>query len=322
MSQSRTTQSRTTQSRTTLPSWLMSLLLHLLLLLALGLTLRLAPPRGVAAQRTAEVGIVLKHHDGAESFYESDDDIGGDGTGATVVVAPSNLEQLLNESQPTDPTDVLPSSFAVIGPGALADGGVSTAQGADQSPQGIGRSIGGKATTGVFGIEDQGYKFVYVFDRSASMFGSGRNALQRAKDQLLTSLKSLEKTHQFQIIFYNERPERFNPSGNPNKLCFATERNKVLAAKFVAGIVADGSTEHEAALVAAIKLQPDVIFFLTDADQPKLGRHALDKIRRMAGGITIHAIEFGFGPQNDVNNFLVQIARENGGKHKYVDISR
>jgi len=310
------------QSRATLPSWMISLLLHLLLVLLLGVTLRLAPPQGVAAQRTAEVGIVLKHQDGEEQFYESEATTNGEVASTTAQAATTSREQLLNEPQPTDPSTALPRSLAVIGPSGLADGGVSTAADAADGPSGTGRSIGGKATTGVFGIQDEGYKFVYVFDRSASMGGSGRNALSQSKAQLLASLKSLEKTHQFQIIFYNERPERFSPSGNPDKLCFASERNKTLAAKFVAGIVADGATEHEAALVAAIKLQPDVIFFLTDADQPVLGRSALDKIHRMAGGITIHAIEFGFGTQTDPNNFLVKLARENGGKHAYVAISR
>lgn len=93
-----------------------------------------------------------------------------------------------------------------------------------------------------------------------------------------------------------------------------------MALKFIRGITADGSTEHEVALVAAVKLQPDVIFFLTDADEPKLWPRQLEKIRRMAAGITIHAIEFGFGPQTDSNNFLVRLARDNGGKHGYVNI--
>jgi hypothetical protein len=72
----------------------------------------------------------------------------------------------------------------------------------------------------------------------------------------------------------------------------------------------------------AIRLNPDVIFFLTDADEPRLNSQQLQRIARRAGGITINAIEFGYGPQADANNFLVRLARQNGGQHAYVDISR
>ena len=72
----------------------------------------------------------------------------------------------------------------------------------------------------------------------------------------------------------------------------------------------------------AITLHPDVLFFLTDADQPVLSTGQLYEIRRRAAGITIHAIELGFGPQGDSNNFLVKLARQNGGEHVYVDVSK
>ena len=308
--------------RATLPSWLISLLLHAVLIVVLGLTLRLAPPQGAMAERTAEVGIVLKHSEGPSEYFEHEDEAGGaDSPAAAANAAPAPAE-LFAEQPPAGAADALPSPLAVIGPGVLEQGGVGTAVGADQGPRGRGRGIGGKARTSVFGIEGEGYKFAYVFDRSGSMGGSGRNALQAAKAQLIASLKSLENTHQFQIIFYNDRPWRFNPTGHPNKMFFATEQNKALAAKFIGSITADGATRHEDALLMAIAMQPDVIFFLTDADEPKLWPPQLAKIKRRAAGITINTIEFGFGPQSDANNFLVQLARLNGGRHAYVDISK
>ena len=32
--------------------------------------------------------------------------------------------------------------------------------------------------------------------------------------------------------------------------------------------------------------------------------------------------EFGYGPQTDEDNFLVRLARQNGGQHQYVDVSQ
>lgn len=185
----------------------------------------------------------------------------------------------------------------------------------------IAPSEGGKAHTSLFGVVGEGYKFVYVFDRSGSMGGSGRNSLRAVKAELLQSLKMLDTVHQFQIIFYNERPVLFNPTGTPGRLAFATEANKQRAIRFIDSIVSDGGTNHEDALKLAIRLQPDVIFFLTDADDPKLSAAQLAKIRDMAAGIVISAIEFGPGPKPEGASFLAELAHQNAGGYAYVDIS-
>jgi len=178
----------------------------------------------------------------------------------------------------------------------------------------------GKARVTLFGLSGEGYKFAYVIDRSASMGGSGAEALKVVKAELLESLKSLDAVHQFEIIFYNEKPVIFNPSGMRGRLAFGTEENKERAARRIRSIAADGNTRHDDALKEAIRLRPDVIFFLTDGDDPKLTRSDLDRIRQMAGGITIHAVEFGTGRKPAGKSFLAVLAEENGGKHTYVDI--
>jgi hypothetical protein len=191
--------------------------------------------------------------------------------------------------------------------------------------EGLGFSIapreGGKARTGLFGVMGEGYKFVYVLDRSGSMGGSGENALRAVKTELVESLKNLDSVHQFQIIFYNHRPVVFNPTGVPGRLAFATNQNKERAERFLDSISAEGGTNHEDALRMAIRMQPDVIFFLTDADEPRLTPDELAKIRHMAAGIVINGIEFGDGPKPAEESFIAQLARQNGGGYVYVDIS-
>ena len=203
--------------------------------------------------------------------------------------------------------------------------GIARGEEPQDSLQGLGFSVapkeGGKARTSFFGLIGEGYKFVYVFDRSGSMGGSGRNSLRTVKAELLQSLKNLDTVHQFQIIFYNERPVLFNPTGTPGRLAFATESNKQRAIRFIDSVAADGGTDHEEALKLAIRLQPDVIFFLTDADDPKLSPAQLAKIRDLAAGIIINAIEFGPGPKPPGGSFLADLARQNGGGYAYVDVS-
>ena len=179
----------------------------------------------------------------------------------------------------------------------------------------------GRARTSVFGATGVGYKFVYVFDRSSSMAVDHGRPLKAVKAELLASLKDLDSVHQFQIVFYNEKPTVFNPGGS-GRLAFANQANKDRAERFIDRITADGNTQHDTALKLAIRLRPDVIFFLTDGDDPKLSRSQLDQIQRMASGIAIHAIEFGQGPKPAAKSFLATLAEDNGGQYVYVDLAK
>jgi hypothetical protein len=191
---------------------------------------------------------------------------------------------------------------------------------------GLGFSVsskgGGKARTGMFGLTGEGYKFVYVFDRSGSMGGDGSASLKAVKAELLASLKNLDTVHQFQIIFYNQRPVLFNPGGTPGKLAFATEQNKRAVERFLNSIEANGGTDHEAALRMAAAMKPDVIFFLTDGDDPKLTPQQMDKIRDWMGGIHINIIEFGPAEQPEKDSFLKELARRVGGEYRYLDAAK
>jgi hypothetical protein len=308
--------------RPELPSWLMSLILHLVIFLLLGLTLRIAPRPGTATERTAEVGIALKFQEGDREYYQTGADAGGQQAAATESgQSGPELADLLSEKPPVDPSGALPTGINVIGPAPLGGGGVTSASGMTEGHGPRSGSPGGPGKTTLFGIEAEAWKFVYVFDRSDSMDWFGGRPLKAAKAQLLASLDSLDSVHQFQIIFYNERPEIFNPTGRQSKLAFATEQNKRNADKFIRGITATGGTNHVDALKQALALGPDVIFFLTDADTPRLAAPQLHEIHRRAAGTVIHTIEFGMGQQDDPNNFLVKLARENDGQHVYKDIS-
>ena len=83
-------------------------------------------------------------------------------------------------------------------------------------------------------------------------------------------------------------------------------------------MAAFGGTEHESALKLALKMAPDVIFFLTDADDPVLSPKQLAKIRHMAAGIVINTVEFGPGPKPAGPSFIADLARQNGGGYVYV----
>lgn len=311
------------RGRFALPAWSLSVVIHMLLVIVLGLTIQLVPS-GAAVIPNREVGIVLKQYDrdGEEYFTDGqdqeliEDPFDSDSQSDAVNTALAERPSTINSNS------VLPTDLPLIGVGSDAGGGpignaASMAEGAGRRRN----PAGGKASASVFGVPGEGYSFVYVFDRSTSMGGPGYSPLEAAKAELLESLDSLAETHEFQIIFYNQNPSIFNPSGR-GRLSLADERSKDTARRFVGGITAAGSTNHEAALKAALNLRPDVIFFLTDAEEPQLSQYQLSRIKRLNSGASICAIEFGAGPEPSGDNFLKQLARDNGGRHGYVDITR
>jgi hypothetical protein len=125
------------------------------------------------------------------------------------------------------------------------------------------------------------------------------------------------------VIFFNQQMRHFDLSGGGKRVAFATDRNKKFAERFVGGITADGGTDRYPALRTAMQMHPDVVFFLTDADDPMPVselREVADLNRRL--GVTISTIEFGRGPAKQSKNFLTELARITGGQYGYVDVTQ
>jgi hypothetical protein len=305
------------------PSWLISVMLHTILLVALGLTIH-AAPRGVQTEAVREVGIAIKRvNEAGEQYFESE------GDEPAVAPAPAEaaggtsgpLSDVVNDRPPVDLKDVLPKLHEGIGAGAMDTGANPSAMGLTQGAAGSSQLKPGFARTKVYGIAGEGQKFVYVFDRSASMGDGGNGVLNSAKAELLASIDQLGPTQMFQIVFYNEKPTIFPLGGSHGKLVFGTDINKRAAKNFVGGIVADGGTNHLAAIEVALRLDADVIYFLTDADQPGLSPGQMLRIRDRNDHAVLHCIEFGIGAKSSTN-FLQTLAQQSGGQYVYFDLAR
>ena len=183
------------------------------------------------------------------------------------------------------------------------------------------RPFGGKVTTEVFGVKGTGSRFVYVFDRSASMEDLGGKPLRAAKRQLLESLDSLGELHQFQIIFYNNDTKMFRGDRGAANLAFANELNKSRAQRFVTSIRGEGGTDHVSALKLALSLGPDVVFLLTDAEGGFTTADLIDIGGWNRSGAVINAIQFGIGNgRGNTENSLRAVARESRGQYIYKDV--
>lgn len=304
-----------------IPSWAISIVLHALGLVLLGWFLKPDDrTRGIVVEEGArEAGIVLKKISNDHTYYEDGAESAESATEVATNPSESDTSSVLPSKHVYDADpNVLPAKQAAIGAGPESGGGLPSAKelttGAPR-PQSGGQ--GAYAKVNIYGAEAEGSKFVFVFDRSTSMDGE---PLASAKRELIQGIEGLKPTHQFHIIFFNQDPRSFE-LGAGGRLPFADDQTKKLAEKFVGGITAAGGTNRMAALSLALKTKPDVIFFLTDVDDP-LSATDVDSIFRNNGGITsINTIEFGYGANPGGANFLTRMAAQNNGKYVYVDTS-
>ena len=103
-------------------------------------------------------------------------------------------------------------------------------------------------------------------------------------------------------------------------LMAATASNKVRVRTQLATIMPDGGTNHMEALREALKLKPEVIFFLTDADM--MSNNNVNEILAEVGSTRIQAVEFGLGTPLEQRTPLGRLATTTGGRYLYIDVSR
>jgi len=238
------------------------------------------------------------------------------GPGASIDTPLNNLRKPPVESTGTNSEEPRDSKPPV---NDKSDGLASATRGG-----GSGRGGGPRGSYGTapfFGIWDAGARFVYVIDCSGSMFSY--NSMQAAKNELLSSLASLRRSQQFQIIFYNLDQRWMKAPGKTDFQYFpASESNRRLAAQFVAEVQPDGGTLHLPALTLALRLHPDVIFFLTDAGEPAMKPEEMEEIQRLNGGRSrIHCVQFGMH-DNEAADFLRKLASQNNGDYAYQNVKR
>ncbi len=168
----------------------------------------------------------------------------------------------------------------------------------------------GQAATEFFGIGGYGQKFVYVVDCSGSMSESGK--FERAVYELLQSIEQLNDDQEYFIIFYNHLSYPMDEPG----LVPANEKQFEKTREWVSFVRPQGGTVPQPALLAALKMKPDAIFFLSDGlFDPGTGRDVRIRNRGKARRIPIHTIAF---VNREAEGLMRTIARNSGGKYRFV----
>ena len=316
----------------TTPALLFSVLLHVLLLLIIGLMYsQTSSGTGGTTDRPAGIALVHRMPD-RDRYVDASESNPTSETEATASAEQeaSNTASAAPPAEMTPPIDLAGVLEAMVStPSPVSGSGLAgeTALTGDAFGSQAGKKTtasGNESTAMMFGVSGTGTEFVYVMDRSDSMNGFNGRPLRAAKSELIRSLRSLSDRQRFQIIFYNDKPSPFRPSGMGFQMVPGESSIVTVAEQYVKSVNAFGGTEHQSALHLALRMAPDVIFFLTDASIPRLSSSELAEIRRRAtqNGTTIHAIEFGTDAAPPMGSFLVDLAKQNNGSYQYVDVQK
>jgi hypothetical protein len=328
-----------------LPSWLLSVVVHGLLYLLLMAFIRPVAPRGAGEGEFRTIGITTRadpaesasgtdHSDSPPTTSSENQEISSAAAPGEVVEPPPVEDQPpipldIPRRQTTDTGTTAPDVAAPVPTAGVGARELTRPRGSANPRKSAGGSSGGSGPTGpasvsFFGGGGQpGTRFAFVLDASASMYEN--NSIQVAKTELQASLLQVEEEQEFQIIFYNEDLHSMPTTGQRTSMFRGTEANRNRAAQHIRSVQPSGGTRHKEALLEALRLKPDVIFFLTDAGEPWMTAADLGDIRkRNSGRCRICVVEFGKGsPLSNTDSYWTKrLARENDGTYSYHDVNQ
>jgi von Willebrand factor type A domain len=176
----------------------------------------------------------------------------------------------------------------------------------------LGDAVGGPPSyaTQFFGIGGSGHSFVYVVDCSNSMREEGK--FERARYELLSSIEHLTPEQSFFVIFYNDGSYPMDADEPVPATADQVDRLR----RWVSYIEPGGGTNPLPALLMALRLKPDAIFFLSDGlFDPGAIQAVRSANRSRSGRIPIHTISF---VNYESQGLMRTIARNAGGEFRFV----
>lgn len=272
-----------------------SLMFHLLLLLVLAALL--IPVRSVGSGTSIDGGIGTDGGDGGDLLDSVTIGSPDPGTGR-------DIEKSLSPN--------VEGASAVEGAMAGSSGsGSGTGKGSFDAIASLGAAGGGSGKgVGFFGTRARADSVVFVVDMSGSMEG---HRFDRAVEELSHSLSLLQPSQKFFIFFYNGATFPLFEQRVP-KLLPATTGNRARATKWIHAFHPEGDTAPEDAIEKALKLRPQVIYFLTDGEIPDTTRSTARRFNSDRK-VVIHTIAFEYEGGAEQ---LRGIAADSRGKYRFV----
>ena len=296
-----------------MPSWLVSFIVHLTLLLVLATCTLVAHHDGpiflefsqtpVSNEPSVmEVSIEEPASEDPFESLESDDALVMD-----LDLPPVDLQEHAKLPEMFDEID----AFDVSGLPEFSSEPVVVKKAASQK---------GNESTEFFGTPSYGSDFVFVIDCSDSM--SREYRWERAVKELVATLEQLDKKQKFLVMLYNTQSYMMFGAPDDQKLIAATEANKRRIKTWLNSARPFSGTRPAKSMQLALRKKPDAIYFLSDGelrDDTMFGLRTWNVARKDPDGIKrltpIHTILLGsnFGRQT-----MKTIADENNGIFTHV----
>jgi len=163
---------------------------------------------------------------------------------------------------------------------------------------------------GFFGLGDTGQRLVYVVDCSDSM--NDANKWKQASYELVRALKDLNYQQKFFVIFFSDGAYPMDADAPIP----ATYEEVGKTEEWVKEIQPMGGTNPLPALLYALTLEPDAIYFLSDGQfDPLVISELQQRNPKSAGQIPIHTVSFY---NRDTVGLMRTISRQSGGKFRFV----
>ena len=178
---------------------------------------------------------------------------------------------------------------------------------------------GGGPRSNFFGHGGNAYHIVYVIDRSGSMV----ETFDTVRNEMLISISRLRKEQDFHVILFAKGPPKESAS---RRLAPAIPRYKEEAAAFLDSVRAAGQTDPIPALERAFQVLAradrrrlgKLIYLLTDGNFPD-NASVLAAVRKLNKEREVHINTYLYGNKPpEAVRVMVAIAKENGGRYKYV----
>jgi hypothetical protein len=170
------------------------------------------------------------------------------------------------------------------------------------------------ASTEFFGVGGYGQSFVYVVDCSDSMNEAGK--FDRARYELMQSIEQLASDQRYFVIFFNDGAHPMDA----NELVLATKKEVARTAEWVGYVEARGGTYPLPALLFALSLRPDAVYFLSDGQFDPMTIAQIryrnrPNYRLGTQPIPIHTIAF---VDRATERLMRAIAGNSGGEYRFV----
>lgn len=223
------------------------------------------------------------------------------------------------EAKVVDPPPLAPPVAPALYPTPTEDMSPTlVAPGVGQSnpgPPGNGSGVGAAAPqVKLFQVAAPCQSVVFVLDCSISMGLHG--GFETARREVLASVARLPAGTRFQVIPYT-RAARPLASERPDGYLVPDPETLRRVTDTLQAIRPSDGTAHIIALQCALRLRPEVIFFVTDADELRM-QEVNDIVRQANGRTVVHTIELSATPTGQWSSPLGQLAQQTHGLYRNV----